>query len=92
MDRLRAEEERLIAEFYPRLAPRVSQLRTFPNFYILSVTSSDLDVMDDSMLQYHLRPRDALHVAAMRKCNCFDLRSHDSHFDRVPMISRYTLS
>ena len=43
-------------------------------------------------LQYHLRPRDALHLAAMQKCGCFDLLSHDPDFDRVPMISRYTLA
>ena len=43
------------------------------------------------MSLYHLRPRDALHLAAMQKCGCFDLVSHDADLDRVPMVRRYTL-
>lgn len=81
----------MIAEFYPQLVPHLSRLRTFPNLFLVDVTASDLDVMNDAMLQYHLRPRDALHLAAMQKCECFNLASQDSDFDRVPMVQRYTL-
>lgn len=43
------------------------------------------------MMQYHLRPRDALHWAAMQRVGCFDLASSDQRFDRIPHIRRFTL-
>jgi predicted nucleic acid-binding protein len=43
------------------------------------------------MQKRRLRPRDALHLAAMEKCGCFNLVSQDSDFDHVPSIQRYTL-
>ena len=43
------------------------------------------------MRLYLLRPRDALHLAAMQKCDCFDVVSQDSDLDRVPHIRRYVL-
>jgi predicted nucleic acid-binding protein len=92
LEQLRREEAKMIGEFYPRLAPHLARLRAFPNLRLVDVTASDLGVMDDAILQYHLRPRDALHLAAMQKCGCFDLLSHDPDFDRVPMICRYTLA
>ena len=92
LERLRDEEEQMIAEFYPQLAPYLMQLRNFPHLMIVEVTTSDLEVMSDMILQYHVRPRDGLHIAAMQKVGCFDMVSHDSDFDRVPVITRYTLT
>lgn len=91
LDRLRDQEQQMIEEFYPRLAPRMRQLRTFPNLVLVEVAPADLDAMDEAMLTYHLRPRDALHLAAMQKCECLDLVSHDPDFDRVPAVRRFTL-
>jgi predicted nucleic acid-binding protein len=91
LDHLRDREPELIAEFYPVLAPLLSHLRLFPNLLLIDVTSSDLESMDEAMRLYHLRPRDALHLAAMGKCGCCDLLSHDADFDRVPTVHRYTL-
>jgi predicted nucleic acid-binding protein len=90
-EQLRDNEEQMIAQFYPQIAPHLARLRAFPNFFLVDLTSSDLAVMDEAMRQYHLRPRDALHLAAMQKCGCFNLVSHDSDFDRVPKVHRYTL-
>jgi predicted nucleic acid-binding protein len=81
----------MIEEFYPRLAPHMQQLRTFPNLILLEVAPADLDAMDEAMLTYHLRPRDALHLAAMQNCEYLDLLSQDPDFDRVPTVHRYTL-
>ena len=92
LERLRDREEEMIAEFYPRLAPHLTRLHNFPNLFLVEVTASDLEVMNDAILQYHLRPRDALHLAAMQACGCFDLVSQDADFDRVPMVRRYTLT
>ena len=91
LEQLRDNEAQMIAQFYPQLAPHLAQLRAFPNLFLVDVTSSDLAVMDEAMSQYHIRPRDALHLAAMQKCGCFNLVSHDPDFDRVPQVQRYTL-
>lgn len=92
LERLRDQEEKMIAEFYPRIAPPLTRLRHFPNLFLVEVTASDLDAMHDAILQYHLRPRDALHLAAMQACGCSDLLSQDADFDRVPIVRRYTLT
>lgn len=88
---LRDNEVQMIAECYPQLAPHLAKLRAFPNLFLVDVTPADLEVMDEGMRLYHLRPRDALHLAAMQKSGCFDLVSHDPDFDRAPMVRRYTL-
>jgi predicted nucleic acid-binding protein len=64
---------------------------TFPNLCLVNITAADLEAMNKAILQYRLRPRDALHLVAMQKCQCFDLASHDADFDRVPAVHRYTL-
>jgi len=43
----------------------------------------------DTMIRYQLRPRCALHLAAMQRIGRFDLASNDAHFDRIPSIRRY---
>ncbi len=91
LDRLRDQERQMIEAFYPLVAPRLHQLRTFPNLVLVDVAPSDLDAMDEAMLTFHLRPRDGLHMAAMRKSECQDLVSHDPDFDQVPTVRRYTL-
>lgn len=91
LDRLRDNEAQMVAEFYPQLSPHLVRLWTFPNLILVDLTPSDLAMMDEGMRLYRIRPRDALHLAAMQKCNCLDLVSHDTGFDRIPMVRRYTL-
>jgi predicted nucleic acid-binding protein len=91
LDRLRNQERQMIEEFYPQLAAPLRQLRSFPNLVLVEVAPSDLEAMDRAILDYHLRPRDALHLAAMQKCACHHLVSHDPDFDQVPTVRRYTL-
>jgi predicted nucleic acid-binding protein len=81
----------MIGQFYPEISPRLAHLRSFPNLRLIEVTSSDLAVMDEAMRSYRLRPRDALHLAAMQKSDCLNLVSHDVDFDRVPHVRRYML-
>ncbi|MCL7454328.1 MAG: type II toxin-antitoxin system VapC family toxin [Anaerolineae bacterium] len=90
-EHLRDNQAQMIAQFYSQMAPHMAHLRAFPNLFLVDVTSPDLAVMDKAMRQYHIRPRDALHLAAMQKCGCLNLVSHDSDFDRVPQVRRYTL-
>ena len=89
LDQLRQQEEKLIATLYPHLSPTLDQLRHFPNLLWLDVTAVDLAGMSQAMLNYHVRPRDALHLTAMQKCGCFDVVSQDADFDRIPVLRRY---
>ena len=91
LDLLRAEEVRLMSEFAPTVTAHLRRLRHFPNLTLIDVIPGDLEVMEQAMVDYAIRPRDALHYAAMQRSGCFDLASHDAHFDRIPHIRRYTL-
>lgn len=91
LDHLRQNEAKLIATYSPRIAVEIERLQTFPNLTLLDVSASDITQMNQLMQQHHLRPRDALHLAAMHKCNCFNLVSQDADFDHVPYLQRFTL-
>jgi predicted nucleic acid-binding protein len=90
-DNLRQHEAKLIATYSPRIVEEIQRLQTFPNLMLLDVTASDITQMNQLMQQQHLRPRDALHLAAMHKCNCFSLVSQDADFDHVPYLQRFVL-
>lgn len=81
----------MIATYAPRIAPELQRLQTFPTLTLLDATSGDITRMHQFMVLHHLRPRDALHLAAMEKCRCFNLISQDADFDHVPSIQRFTL-
>mgnify|MGYP001568683085 CR=1 FL=1 len=91
LDRLRDEEEKLIGEFGSAVIIQLRQLQEFPNLQIVDVIASDLETMNESIAQYHVRPRDALHFAAMKRVGCLNLASNDQHFDRIPLIERFAL-
>ena len=91
LELLRDQEEKLLAEFAPTVSSLLKRLRGYTNLAVLDVLVSDLDVMNEVMPQYHLRPRDALHYSAMQRVGCANLASNDSDFDRVPTIKRYTI-
>lgn len=90
LDRLRSEEMKIIAEFAPQVTDLLQSMRTFPNLTVLDVYSADINVMCQTMSAYQLRPRDAVHFAAMERIGCFDIASNDPHFDRVSRIRRYS--
>jgi predicted nucleic acid-binding protein len=91
LDLLRADEVRLIAEFAPAVAAQLQRLRGFPHLTVVDVMPADLEVMEQAMVDYAIRPRDALHYAAMQRVGCLDLASHDAHFDRIPLLRRFVL-
>jgi predicted nucleic acid-binding protein len=75
----------------PQIASQVQRLQTFPHLTLLDVTAHDISQMHQLMQEHQLRPRDALHLAAMHKCNCFNLVSPDADFDHAPYLQRFTL-
>jgi predicted nucleic acid-binding protein len=91
LDHLCRNQTQMIEEFYPRVDPHLVLLGSYPNLNILDITHADLDAMRHNIRQFRLRPRDALHLAAMQKVNCFALASQDSDFDIVPEVERYSL-
>lgn len=91
LDQLRQNETQRLAEFGSAVATQLDHLRHFPNLVLLPVDSGDLVQMSKALTQYHLRPRDGLHLAAMHKVACFNLASNDHHFDQVPYIRRFSL-
>ena len=92
LDRLREQEQEMMAEFYPRILPPLRLLRHFPHLEVLGVLPADGDAMLDIVERYSLRPRDALHLSAMQKVECKALASNDSDFDRVPGIQRFEVA
>ena len=89
LDRLRDDEPTMLGDFYPAILPPLRLLRRFPNLRLIDVTPDDAEAMFDMMQHYTLRPRDALHVAAMQKVGCEAIASNDPHFDRVPQLRRF---
>lgn len=92
LDHLRSNEAQMIATYYPSVAVEVGRLQTFSGLIVLDVTIADLTAMHQLVLHHNLRPRDALHLAAMYKSDCLDLVSNDSDFDQIPNIQRFSLS
>lgn len=91
LDHLRDEEEKMMAEFAPAVSSLLRRLRAYTYLTVLDVLVSDLDLMHEVMSQHHLRPRDALHYAAMQRVGCLNLASNDPHFDHIATIKRYTV-
>ena len=92
LDHLRHKEAQMIAEFYPSISPVLRRLQAFPNLATVDVTAADIAEMHRNILEYQLRPRDALHLATLRRAGCLQIVSHDGGFDRVPEISRFTIT
>lgn len=91
LDRLRQAQTAMIDEFYALIEPQLSTLQHFPNFTIVPVTTVDLSAMHRNVRQFHLLPRDALHLSVMQRVGCTNLISEDSDFDEVNDIRRFTV-
>lgn len=91
LELLRSDEVHLITQFAPVITVQLQRLRSFPHLTVVDILPADLEVMEQAMVDYAIRPRDALHYATMRRVGCFDLASHDAHFDRIPQLRRFTL-
>ncbi len=90
LDVLRKDERAAMAEFYPLLLPRIAEFATLPNLVIEAISFEDWAAAARLMAEYGLRPRDAMHLATMRRIGCRDLASNDAHFDQVPGIRRFS--
>ena len=91
LEHLRNRETELLKEFVPVVVPKLQLLYNFPHLQVVEVAPPDVQRMLQNMLDYSLKPRDALHLAAMQRMGCFNLASNDHHFDVVPAIERFSI-
>ena len=92
LDRLRQDQTAMIDEFYPLIEPQLVALQHFPHFTIIPVIVEDIAVMHRNARQFHLLPRDALHLSVMQRIGCTNLISEDSDFDTVTNLKRFTIN
>ncbi|RLI24615.1 PIN domain nuclease [Candidatus Bathyarchaeota archaeon] len=59
-----------------------------PYTTIISLGEEELDHAEKMMLEYDLKPSDALHLGAMISNNMKLIVSEDREFDRIPTIKR----
>ncbi|MEM3563785.1 MAG: type II toxin-antitoxin system VapC family toxin [Candidatus Jordarchaeaceae archaeon] len=58
---------------------------------VIPVNYTEYDVMKKVMMEYGLKPSDAIHVASMNKSGAQHIVSEDKEFDKVPWIKRIWL-
>ena len=90
LDRLRRDENGMIAEFSVSVDTLLERVAAYRNLTIIPLVPTDIAAMRRNIQQFRILPRDALHLVAMQKVGCFHLVSQDSDFDHIPSITRYT--
>ena len=63
-----------------------------PLLEVIPVDYTDYDVMRKTMMNYGLKPSDALHIASMNKTGIKHIVSEDEEFDKIPWIKRIWLN
>ena len=62
--------------------------RLMPLIEVIPLDYMDYDDMRRIVMNYGLKPSDALHVASMRKAGIKHIVSEDKEFDKIPWIKR----
>ncbi len=60
-----------------------------PHLHLMEVETADFAGMLDSIRAFSLPPRDALHIAVMRRLGLTAIASDDADFDRVDKLERH---
>ena len=63
-----------------------------PLLEVIPIDYTDYDVMRKTMMNYGLKPSDALHIASMNKAEIKHIVSEDEEFDKIPWIKRIWLN
>ncbi|MGC8850133.1 MAG: type II toxin-antitoxin system VapC family toxin [Candidatus Bathyarchaeia archaeon] len=66
--------------------------RLMPLLEVVPIEYTDYDIMKKTMMNYGLKPSDALNIASMNKAEVQHIVSEDSEFDKVPWIRRIWLN
>lgn len=62
--------------------------KLMPIVEVIPVDYTEYDVMKGAMMEYGLKPSDAIHVASMKKSGAQHIVSEDKEFDKIPWIKR----
>lgn len=65
--------------------------KLIPLIEVIPINYIDYDAMKKVMMEYGLKPSDAIHVASMSKSGAQHIVSEDKEFDKVPWIKRIWL-
>lgn len=65
------------------------RLVALPHLNLASVETTDFYGMLENIVSYSLLPRDALHVAILRRHGLTAIASDDADFDRVAPLERH---
>lgn len=66
--------------------------KLIPLLEVIPIDYTDYDLMKRAMVNYGLKPSDALHVASMKKAGIKHIVSEDIEFDKIPWIKRVWLN
>ena len=66
--------------------------KLMPLLEVIPINYIDYDTMKKIMVNYRLKPSDALHVASMSKAGARHIISEDKGFDKIPWIKRIWLN
>ena len=66
--------------------------RLIPLLEVIPLDYTDYDVMRKAVMNYGLKPSDALHIASMNKAGIKRIVSEDEEFDKIPWIKRIWLN
>jgi len=63
-----------------------------PLLKVVPIDYADYDVLRKAMVNYGLKPSDALHIASMNKAGIKHIVSEDNEFDKIPWVKRIWIS
>ena len=89
LDVLRENLPGAIAEHSSGITMAIRQLIALPHLELAGVDTSDFNRMLDNIEAFSLLPRDALHVAIIRRLGLAAVASDDKDFDRVDGLERH---
>ncbi|RLI37950.1 hypothetical protein DRO55_00110 [Candidatus Bathyarchaeota archaeon] len=66
--------------------------RLIPLLEVIPLDYTDYDVTRKTVMNYGLKPSDALHITSMNKAGIKRIVSEDEEFDKIPWIKRIWLN
>lgn len=91
LDVLRERGEDAVRTYAPEIETALRKLVRLPHLELAAVLPGDVPVMLQSIGALGLLPRDALHVAVMRRLDLYQIATDDRDFDGVPGTTRHWL-
>jgi predicted nucleic acid-binding protein len=65
--------------------------KLMPLLEVIPINYTDYDAMKKVMMEYGMKPSDAIHTASMSKSGAEHIVSEDKEFDKIPWIKRIWL-